>query len=138
MSLAAGLVIRNWLQIANASYRIFLLVFNEGFITEAFHLLVDHLLPMTHEDYEAWQEDPEEWLMNSMDSNQAWSFDFRVSSDMFQSEGGAAVCSFLSCCYVVVPSVAMRRKSLDVFECGFERYACSTSLIDGKIAGSNR
>lgn len=54
------------------------LVFTDAFIADAFHLIVDKLLPLTPQDWETWQEDPEEWFVNQMDVGLAWSFDFRV------------------------------------------------------------
>jgi hypothetical protein len=54
-------------------------VFTDQFIADAFNLLIDHLLPMTDRDWEHWNEEPEEWLVESLDVSQAWSYDFRVS-----------------------------------------------------------
>jgi hypothetical protein len=54
-------------------------VFTDQFIADAFNLLIDHLLPMTDRDWETWNEEPEEWLVESLDVSQAWSYDFRVS-----------------------------------------------------------
>lgn len=34
---------------------------------------------MTDRDWEQWNEEPEEWLVESLDVSQAWSYDFRVS-----------------------------------------------------------
>jgi len=50
--------------------------------------LVDYLLPMTNNDWEAWNEEPEEWLVENLDVSQAWSYDFRVrplSSQRFRN-----------------------------------------------------
>jgi hypothetical protein len=53
-------------------------VFTDSFISDAFHLIVDKLLPLSVQDWESWQEDPEEWFVNQVDVGMAWSFEFRV------------------------------------------------------------
>lgn len=54
-------------------------VFTDVFISDAFHLIVDRLLPLSAQDWQSWQDDPEEWFVNQMDVGLAWSYDFRVS-----------------------------------------------------------
>lgn len=56
-------------------------VFTDAFIVDAFHLIVDQLLPLSEDDWETWQADPEEWIVQEMDTGQAWSFDFRPCSE---------------------------------------------------------
>lgn len=53
-------------------------VFTNQFITDAFNLLIDNLLPLSEADWENWNDGPEEWLVDSLDASQAWSYDFRV------------------------------------------------------------
>jgi hypothetical protein len=33
---------------------------------------------LSAQDWESWQEDPEEWFVNQVDVGMAWSFEFRV------------------------------------------------------------
>lgn len=54
-------------------------VFTDSFISDAFHLIVDKLLPLNAQDWQSWQDDPEEWFVTQMDVGLAWSFEFRVS-----------------------------------------------------------
>ena len=55
-------------------------VFTPDFITSSLHLLVDQLLPLTSTDLEALEDDPEEWLISEDNDEEAWAFEFRVSS----------------------------------------------------------
>lgn len=59
-----------------------LLVFTKDFIKNAFNLIVVDLLPLTPDDWEAWQDDPEEWLVAELDTGAGWNFEFRVRSDL--------------------------------------------------------
>lgn len=54
-------------------------VFTPAFILNAFHLLVDKLLPLTSTDLEGLEDEPEEWLIAEGDDEEAWAFEFRVS-----------------------------------------------------------
>ena len=54
-------------------------VFTDNFVSEAFHLIVDKLLPLNTQDWQSWQDDPEEWFVTQMDVGLAWSYEFRVS-----------------------------------------------------------
>ncbi|KAJ9092442.1 hypothetical protein QFC21_006824 [Naganishia friedmannii] len=80
-----GLVLfKNILPVLSTDHQnanIILSVFTDAFITDAFHLIVDKLLPLTPEDWETWQEDSEEWFVNQMDVGLAWSFDFRPCAE---------------------------------------------------------
>jgi hypothetical protein len=53
-------------------------VFNGPFILNAFHLLLDKLLPLTSTDLENLEEEPEEWLVAENNDEEAWAFEFRV------------------------------------------------------------
>jgi hypothetical protein len=46
---------------------------------------VDKLLPLSEQDWQAWQDDPEEWFVNQMDVGLAWSYDFRVGPFRIES-----------------------------------------------------
>ena len=54
-------------------------VFNQAFILNAFHLLLNKLLPLTSTDLESLEDEPEEWLIAEKDDEEAWAFEFRVS-----------------------------------------------------------
>jgi hypothetical protein len=55
------------------------LVFTQPFILNAFHLLLDKLLPLTSADLENLEDEPEEWLIAENNDEEAWAFEFRVS-----------------------------------------------------------
>jgi len=54
-------------------------VFTQPFILNAFHLLLDKLLPLTSADLENLEDEPEEWLVAENNDEEAWAFEFRVS-----------------------------------------------------------
>jgi hypothetical protein len=54
-------------------------VFNQAFILNAFHLLLNKLLPLTSTDLESLEDEPEEWVIAEKDDEEAWAFEFRVS-----------------------------------------------------------
>ena len=54
-------------------------MFNQAFILNAFHLLLDKLLPLTSTDLENLEDEPEEWLVAETNDEEAWAFEFRVS-----------------------------------------------------------
>lgn len=54
-------------------------VFTPEFVLSAFHLLLDKLLPLTHDDLERLEDAPEEWLIGEDNDEEAWKFEFRVS-----------------------------------------------------------
>ena len=54
-------------------------VFTPEFVLSAFHLLIDKLLPLTHNDLERLEDEPEEWLIGEDNDEEAWKFEFRVS-----------------------------------------------------------
>jgi hypothetical protein len=54
------------------------LVFTPDFVLSAFHLLIDKLLPLTHNDLERLEDEPEEWLIGEDNDEEAWKFEFRV------------------------------------------------------------
>ena len=54
-------------------------VFTRPFILNAFHLLLDKLLPLTSADLENLEDEPEEWLVAENNDEEAWAFEFRVS-----------------------------------------------------------
>lgn len=54
-------------------------VFNQAFILNAFHLLLDKLLPLTSTDLENLEDEPEEWFIAENNDEEAWAFEFRVS-----------------------------------------------------------
>lgn len=56
-------------------------VFTDAFIVDAFQLIVDQLLPLSEDDWETWQADPEEWLVQEMDTGLQWSYDFRPCAE---------------------------------------------------------
>ncbi|KAI5451703.1 hypothetical protein NCC49_001352 [Naganishia albida] len=56
-------------------------IFTDTFISDAFHLIVDKLLPLSEQDWQAWQDDPEEFFVNQMDVGLAWSYDFRPCAE---------------------------------------------------------
>lgn len=65
----------------NCTRRIKLItVFTQPFILNAFHLLLDKLLPLTSADLESLEDEPEEWLVAENNDEEAWAFEFRVSS----------------------------------------------------------
>lgn len=53
-------------------------MFNQAFILNAFHLLLNKLLPLTSTDLESLEDEPEEWLIAEKDDEEAWAFEFRV------------------------------------------------------------
>jgi hypothetical protein len=55
-------------------------VFTPAFILNAFHLLLDKLLPLDSEDLENLEDDPEAWLNAENNDEEAWAFAFRVST----------------------------------------------------------
>jgi len=54
-------------------------VFTQPFILNAFHLLLDKLLPLTSADLENLEDEPEEWLVAENNDEEAWAFEFRVT-----------------------------------------------------------
>ena len=57
-------------------------VFTPEFVLSAFHLLIDKLLPLTHNDLERLEDEPEEWLIGEDNDEEAWKFEFRVSASI--------------------------------------------------------
>ena len=53
-------------------------MFNQAFILNAFHLLLNKLLPLTSTDLENLEDEPEEWVIAEKDDEEAWAFEFRV------------------------------------------------------------
>jgi hypothetical protein len=56
-------------------------VFTQPFILNAFHLLLDKLLPLTSADLESLEEEPEEWLVAENNDEEAWAFEFRPCAE---------------------------------------------------------
>ncbi|GHJ86997.1 hypothetical protein NliqN6_3399 [Naganishia liquefaciens] len=56
-------------------------IFTDNFVSEAFHLIVDKLLPLNTQDWQSWQDDPEEWFVTQMDVGLAWSYEFRPCAE---------------------------------------------------------
>lgn len=54
-------------------------VFTPDFVLSAFHLLIDKLLPLTTNDLERLEDEPEEWLIGEDNDEEAWKFEFRAS-----------------------------------------------------------
>lgn len=55
-------------------------VFTPAFVLDSFHLLVDHLLPLTPNDLEQLELSPEEWLIQMESGDEAWQYELRVST----------------------------------------------------------
>ncbi|KAK4688100.1 importin-11, partial [Tremellales sp. Uapishka_1] len=56
-------------------------IFTPSFVLSALHLLVDKLLPLTSNDLETLEDEPEEWVVNENKGEEAWAFEFRPCAE---------------------------------------------------------